>query len=685
MCKGLFNKAINVLKRTISLSKKDDNVEYDELILSPCVIKSNEPPYHIVKELKKTILTKDVYNIALSGPYGSGKSSILKTLLNDNKYIEKLSLEISLAALESKISSENIESNIKGLDSKEQSDNGKPKAELNNDNALKPAVTNNAKQLSAAQIEEIEYSILQQILYKENSDNLSKSKFRKIHFLSDKKTYCITSIILIFTTCFIILFQPSFIEIDTISPLLAVSTSIKTIIDIISLILMLVILCGFIINLVRRVWGIKIRKVNLTKVEVELLDDTSIFNKHLEEIIYFFKQTKYRFVIFEDIDRFNNVNLFIKLRELNRILNKSNILNGRDIKFIYAIKDDLFLCPEDRTKFFDKIVVTVPYVDCNNAASKLNELINPKIDNKLNIVLEESICYGLGSFIVDMRLLKNIVSEFNQYNTILNSTVEHIDNETIKEKNKKLIGLITYKNYFPQDFAKLIRGEGVLIDCFNNIQNQKDEAIKDEDEKIDRVKHEIVKIENRVIKNIKELRTLYLRHFPISSDYSYIIDGSRLTFDAIVASDELFHQVINNKLRYRQNNYNHSPVSFGDTFTSIEDKVDPDNKYCDREKQCTSTYKYDLDEKINIIKERIEVLKGMSIDEILSTYPSIVVESPDVNYNNLFRYLLLTSLIDQSYYLYMSYFHAGQMSQRDMNYIRKIGRASCRERVLRLV
>ena len=49
--------------------------------------------------------------------------------------------------------------------------------------------------------------------------------------------------------------------------------------------------------------------------EIEL-KEASIFNKHLDEIIYFFQRTKYDVVIIEDLDRFNTSDIYLKLREL---------------------------------------------------------------------------------------------------------------------------------------------------------------------------------------------------------------------------------------------------------------------------------------------------------------------------------------------------------------------------------
>lgn len=107
-------------------------------------------------------------------------------------------------------------------------------------------------------------------------------------------------------------------------------------------------------NLYRSVFPrFKINEVKLpmetTLGRIETAND-SIFNKNMDEIVYFFEETKYRFVFFEDLDRLENSMIFVHLRELNKILNNYELIK-KPIVFIYAIKDDIF-ADKDRTKFF---------------------------------------------------------------------------------------------------------------------------------------------------------------------------------------------------------------------------------------------------------------------------------------------------------------------------------------------
>ncbi|MFR0968328.1 MAG: hypothetical protein ACLSEV_03415 [Coprococcus sp.] len=100
-------------------------------------------------------------------------------------------------------------------------------------------------------------------------------------------------------------------------------------------------------------------------------NEDSIFDKALDEIIYFFEMTKYNVVFIEDVDRFNTSEIFVKLRELNTLLNNYDLIKRR-IVFVYAIKDDMFN-DQDRTKFFDFIIPIIPIINSTNSGEKLLE------------------------------------------------------------------------------------------------------------------------------------------------------------------------------------------------------------------------------------------------------------------------------------------------------------------------
>ena len=110
----------------------------------------------------------------------------------------------------------------------------------------------------------------------------------------------------------------------------------------------------------------------------------SILNNHLDEIIYFFEATKYNVVIIEDLDRFEQTEVFTKLREINLLINNSKKIET-EVVFIYAIKDDMFL-DKDRTKFFDFMIPIIPVINSSNSNEKLLDIVNKNNYIKTNFV-----------------------------------------------------------------------------------------------------------------------------------------------------------------------------------------------------------------------------------------------------------------------------------------------------------
>ena len=94
--------------------------------------------------------------------------------------------------------------------------------------------------------------------------------------------------------------------------------------------------------------------------EIEIFEDDeeSYFDKYLNEVLYLFEQSGADVIVFEDIDRYNSVKIFQRLREINTLINRKN---NKTIRFFYLLRDDMFIS-KDRTKFFE----ATPHNSTNN-------------------------------------------------------------------------------------------------------------------------------------------------------------------------------------------------------------------------------------------------------------------------------------------------------------------------------
>ena len=111
------------------------------------------------------------------------------------------------------------------------------------------------------------------------------------------------------------------------------------------------------------------RKLNLQGNEIEIFEesDDSYFDKYLNEVLYLFENADADVIVFEDMDRFNANKIFERLREVNTLANiQLRKENKRVLRFFYLLRDDIFIS-KDRTKFFDYIVPVVPVIDSSNS------------------------------------------------------------------------------------------------------------------------------------------------------------------------------------------------------------------------------------------------------------------------------------------------------------------------------
>lgn len=274
------------------------------------------------------------------------------------------------------------------------------------------------------------------------------------------------------------------------------------------------------------------RKLNLQGNEIEIFEesDDSYFDKYLNEVLYLFENVDADVIVFEDMDRFNTNKIFERLREVNTLANiQLQKENKKILRFFYLLRDDIFIS-KDRTKFFDYIVPVVPVVDSSNSYDQfISHFKKGGLFEKFN----ESFLQGLSLYIDDMRLLKNIYNEFVIYYNRLNITELDCN---------KMLAIIAYKNLFPRDFADLQLNQGFIYTIFANKDSFVAEEIEKLDKQISEKSNEIDMAKNEHLSTIKELDAAYEDKRPVR--YGYRQDLS----DADKANYAKRKQAIENRL-----------------------------------------------------------------------------------------------------------------------------------------
>ena len=589
--------------------------------LAPIVNGENQDIY--IELLKNGIKDPKVKNIALSGPYGSGKSSIIQKFLSTPPSNEKRKfLEISLADFDNNI------------DPKEEEC-------------------------------QIEKSILQQIFYKVPKKELPYSRLERTEQKRESNIVANASVFFIWLISFYSFVKVSEIKQKLIDVFALQDINIQTLFFVLILFPLLISTFYIVYLIVKGTGKIKLNKLSFQGTTLELnKEEGSLINRYLDEILYFFEATTYEVLIIEDLDRVGGTKIFQKLREVNILLNNYTKINEKKkITFIYAAKDSIFK-GEERTKFFELIIPVVPIINTSNAK---DILIQKFKDIGLLDKVGEDFLKNISYYIHNYRQLANIVNEFCIYQEAIKNTQDY----------RKLFALIAYKNFFPQDFSELQNRKGILYNVFHE---RKEELVKglisSLDDKITDINNRLADIDKEHLENKRELKIIFASKLfkEVNNMQSFWQKNSPVTIDELVDNSELFNQyvVIGGLLRYyKHNNPYPEQAQFqgdqsGEYATRL--KVLHDKKL---EKQGWLTKeKEDIQNQIREIKyaklsELLEKTDNMSLLDNGSLKDKVEDET---NWQ-LVKQLLIGGYIDEEYGRYISYFHEGTLTRNDYDFI----------------
>lgn len=526
------------------------------------------------KYLDEALKNEKIKNIALSGNYGSGKSSILLSYFKNSEY-EKKKMQISLATFKSKKSEEDDDT-------------------LYEDNILN-----------------IEKNIINQILYQIPITKIPLTNFkikREISFI--QKVFLILEIILVLS----LFFKKSDMMVSLTSAFEKFSPHIS--INFLTYSLLTILIVWNIFMLLKYV---PIKKLNLKfqNVEAEInKKNDELFEQYADEIVYLLEKSGKEILVIEDLDRFEQLKIFEKLRELNIKVNDKLIGSNRSkFTFIYAIKDDLFNDKKERTKFFDLIIPVIPYLNATNSYEQLKLLFSEKYS------IDDSLVYLLSFYIDDMRLLLNIYNEFIVYKN-------ELEKSNLNENNK-LLALIVYKNLFNVDYELLKFRTGILYNIVHSTEKYRN-AIRNE---ILNLKKELLEEENkrdfRAAKTKEDIFILWFKdHVNTNygiSDIKSFINNPQKTFNYSIEGN-----------RY--------PVSI--TYEKLQN-----------DKDYQSELEFLIKEETNREKEIKKEISKLE-NKVNNKLKDIITEDDVPDDKNIVYRLIIQGYIDESYENYINYSYA---------------------------
>lgn len=415
----------------------------------------------------------------------------------------------------------------------------------------------------------------------------------------------------------------------------------------------------------------KENKVKLSKVSFKIAEanvkeennDETILDRDIKEIVYLLDSSETTVVVFEDLDRYDNIEIFTKLRELNFLLNSYIKTNGdrRTVRFIYMLKDSLFFS-KNRTKFFDFILPIVPIVDSKTSENRLIELLKG-IEN----LPDRDVLTKISLYLDDMRLLKNIVNEYIIYSKI-------IPFGQINLESNKLFALITLKNIFPNEFDLLQEDKGFIKAVFNKLENSREIIVNNLKLEIKNIKEKIEFINNSLENDKFEAMALMIpTHMKLDGQGQENKTWSNFLKEWDKKPNETFY--INHATGGSSFNYKNFLDSY--ILTSNEKKSFIEKFPKDRTSEMSK-----LNFNLEKIKREINNIEIFSYKELISKMTSEEKDSlfsiPNFkiiedHYFPLIRFLIVDGLLDETYWYYKGNFEidtSSTLKQNDVIYMK---------------
>ncbi|MBT1675908.1 YobI family P-loop NTPase [Curtobacterium aurantiacum] len=375
-------------------------------------------------------------NIALAGPYGVGKSSVLTELARRRK---RKVINISLLTL------------------------GVQPEPLGDTAHMNPAANTTTNR--------IQKEIVKQLLYQQSPGKTKQSRFRRIdrpHWWIELLAATIGGAVLVGVLLLAGVLDPPLRSVGIEPP------SFGEWLPLVALAVLAVGAAGCIVLVARMIsrGRIGIDKVAAGPATISLpARSTSYFDEYLDELIYFFEVNRRRdIVVIEDLDRFGDPLIYESLRSLNALLNAAHQLRRRNIRFVYAVRDSVFERlgrepdgpPDDtraelgrgnRTKFFELIIPMVPLITHKNARDLLQRTLQSR-----GYSMSRELIDLAARHLPDMRLIHNIINEYEVFKRQLLDGPTPVPELT----HERLFALMLVKNTQAKDFEAIRHGESSL-------------------------------------------------------------------------------------------------------------------------------------------------------------------------------------------------------------------------------
>ncbi len=609
-----------------------------------------------VAAIEAALAKHQIRNIALSGNYGVGKSSIMWEVARrqDNRIVE-LSLS-TLAPIEA--------------------------SQLDNSVPIQATTPTNR----------IQQEIVKQLLYREYPSRTPGSRFRRIERFRWWRAIAMSGLVGVVVAVIFLLTGWTVKIASAFTPFVDIGVWAHPVIFSTAALITLLASWLFYGKLHIKQFSAGAATVTLNESSV------SYFDQYLDEIVYFFEVSDRDVVLFEDIDRFNDSHIFETLRALNTLLNASPQIK-KPIRFIYAIKDSIFdrigleiegrrlntevLTTDDpaqveairanRTKFFDLVIPVVPFITHRSARNLALQLLG-QVEHKVAPELLDLAT----QYVPDMRLLKNVRNEF----IVFRDRIFSGDGKQLKLSETDLFAMMLYKSTHLTDFETIRLGHSKLDILYKLSRELVTENIKRIEGELRVLRQQISRINGAATRSIQlgerllahVQRTVEAAGFRTqNATYSLAgaaksprdLQGAQFWTD-FVSPDE------DSVLKYYDSSYGHTLSFTRDSLVAaLGDPLDTESwNEADREA---------LTEQINEKMEYIDFLRSADLGDLVQR-PEFLVQykESEKSFEAIAKIILMQGLayqlvragyINRNFTLYTSTFHGDRVGSAATNFI----------------
>lgn len=626
--KNVFLRGEDILKLNVS-----DTADYGYVGLGPTNDAENVSEY--LRAMEWAINDKNVTNIALAGPYGAGKSSIINTFLRKHPSIKYIN--ISLATFR-----ENEQEEI------------------------------DADRESFEKL--LEEGILKQLFYKVHYSKIPQSRYRKLHKVSFGTSLLRVLFTLALIASFTFLLAPLKIQeaisaySDTMSSLLNWN-ELQQMIFAGGFGLIIIMIMTSLYRWINTKWkSIEINVADKAVIKADEVGEALSLNKNMDEILYFFEETDYSLVVIEDLDRFDTPEVYTKLREMNKIINEYDAIKRRII-FIYALKDDIFH-NEDRTKFFDFIIPVVPYIDATNSGEYLKQRLDAIRSTGIEFDITDEYIMNVAPFISDMRVLNSICNEF----IVFKKTIK--DSQDLEKlQDIQMLSIMIFKNMYPEEFALLQGSGGIIKKAYSDRNDFIKTTSADLRKEIEGAAEEKRKSDSQGLLYAEEVKLAFIQKLIGEKGVLTKIQGTEktVTRSDILKGDFSLLQIGAGSatIYYRPTDYYYSEKS--ENIKDIEKLRCSDGvtyyEKCDRAIARDKKRRKQISQNLLDKQRQLYELRSRSMKMLIKEYGADEVLGEDIRKNKLLVFMLRHGYIDDTYQMYINYFLPGSITSDELNFI----------------